>query len=89
MADACERGSFINDVAAKLTQLAFDDLDGPPVVVGARNWIAPCAEMEHLFTPQKEWILDAIHELLLPLPGHRVTTNRTAGEMRRRSRRGL
>ncbi|MEK7476014.1 MAG: thiamine pyrophosphate-dependent enzyme [Candidatus Coatesbacteria bacterium] len=89
VADACERGSFINDVAAKLTQLAFDDLDGPPVVVGARNWIAPCAEMESLFTPQKEWILDAIHELLLPLPGHRVTTNRTPAEMRRRSRRGL
>ena len=88
-ADACERGSFINDVAAKLTQLAFDDLDGPPVVVGARNWIAPCAEMESMFTPQKAWILDAIHELLLPLPGHRVTTNRTAGEMRRRSRLGL
>src|SRR5258708_19860558 len=37
--DAVERGSVMQTVAATLTQLCFDDLDGPPVVIGSRNWI--------------------------------------------------
>jgi 2-oxoisovalerate dehydrogenase E1 component len=52
--DACERGSFLHTLASNLTQLAFDDLDGPVAVVGARNWITPPAEMEDAFFPQKE-----------------------------------
>ena len=40
--DACERGSVMQDIASNLSQLAFDDLDAPPVVVGSRNWITPC-----------------------------------------------
>ncbi len=87
--DACERGSFLNTVAANLSQLAFDYLDGPPVVVGARNWITPAAEMESVFFPQKEWILDAIHERLLPLKGHRVTTAQTCEELGKRNRKGI
>ena len=39
--DACERGSVLQTMAAKITQFAFDDLDAPPVVLGARNWITP------------------------------------------------
>jgi 2-oxoisovalerate dehydrogenase E1 component len=87
--DACERASFLNDVAANLTQLAFDYLDGPPVIVGARNWITPGAEMESVFFPQPEWIVETIHERLYPLQGHTPTTNRTNGEMIRRSRKGV
>ncbi len=48
-------------------------------VVGARNWITPCAEMEEAFFPQKEWILDTIHERVLPLAGHAVTTEQGDG----------
>ena len=40
-------------VAAELTQLCFDDLDAPPVVVGSRNWITPAAETEKMFFPQR------------------------------------
>jgi 2-oxoisovalerate dehydrogenase E1 component len=87
--DACERGSFINDVAANLTQMAFDYLDGPPAIVGSRNWITPAPEQEPYFFPQKEWILDTIHENILPLEGHEVTTNRTMEERIRRSRLGV
>jgi len=87
--DACERGSFLNTMAAQITQLAFDELDGPPVVVGSRNWITPCAEMEDSFFPQKEWILDAIHERLLPLKGHQTRSNQSIEEMQRRNRRGV
>ena len=72
--DACERGSFLHTLASNLSQLAFDDLDGPVAVVGARNWITPPAELEDAFFPQKEWIIDALHELVLPLPGHAPST---------------
>src|SRR5438105_2698760 len=47
--DAVERGSVLQTVAATLTQLCFDDLEGPPVVIGSRNWITPAAELETLF----------------------------------------
>lgn len=87
--DAVERGSFLNTMATQITQLAFDYLDGPPVIVGSRNWITPGAEMEEMFFPQKEWIIDAIHERLHPLPGHKVSTNQTTSEMLRRNRRGI
>jgi 2-oxoisovalerate dehydrogenase E1 component len=87
--DACERGSVPQSLAADLTQLAFDHLDAPPVVVGSRNWITPCAEMEETFFPQASWILDAIHERILPLPGHRCGSNPTLGELARRSRMGV
>ncbi len=87
--DAVERGSFLNTMSAQITQIAFDELDGPPVIVGARNWITPGAELEDMFFPQKEWILDAIHERLLPLSGHHVITNQTIGEMEYKNRRGV
>jgi len=76
-------------VAANLTQLCFDDLDGPPVVVGSRNWITPAAELEASFFPQASWLLDAIHERILPLKGHEPRTNQTTGELVRRSRLGI
>jgi 2-oxoisovalerate dehydrogenase E1 component len=87
--DACERNSFLHNVASNLTQLAFNYLDGPPVVVGSRNWITPAAEMEDVFFPQKEWILDTIHERIYPLPGHQVTTVQAYGEIFRRNRLGV
>lgn len=89
VSDAVERGSFLNTMAAQITQLAFDELDGPPVVVGSRNWITPAAELENMFFPQKEWIIDAIHERLLPLPGHRVSTNQSIEELKYRNKKGV
>jgi 2-oxoisovalerate dehydrogenase E1 component len=87
--DACERGSFLHTMASNLSQLAFDYLDGPVAVVGARNWITPAAELEDAFFPQQEWIIDTIHERILPLPGHQVTTVQTTDEMFRRNRLGI
>ncbi len=87
--DACERGSVMHDIASKISQLAFDDLDAPPVVVGSRNWITPCAEVENDFFPQPSWMLDAIHERIVPLTGHHMTTNPTTGELMRRQRGGV
>jgi 2-oxoisovalerate dehydrogenase E1 component len=87
--DASSRGSFIKDMAQTITELAFDELDAPPVVVGSRNWIVPAHEMEQYFFPQESWILDAIHEKIMPLKGHRVTNNYTYHEQLRRNRLGV
>ncbi len=87
--DACERGSYLYTIAGNISQLAFDYLDGPPVVIGSRNWITPSAEMEESFFPQKEWILDAIHERLLPLEGHSVSTVQATDVISERSRKGV
>jgi 2-oxoisovalerate dehydrogenase E1 component len=87
--DAVERGCVMQTVAATLTQLCFDDLDAPPVVIGSRNWITPAAELEALFFPQPAWFLDAIHERILPLKGYAPVTNQTLGEVGRRARLGV
>jgi 2-oxoisovalerate dehydrogenase E1 component len=73
--DASTRGSFLKEMAQTITELAFDYLDAPPVVVGSRNWITPAYEMEEYFFPQPDWILDAIHQKVLPLKGHQVKTD--------------
>jgi 2-oxoisovalerate dehydrogenase E1 component len=87
--DACERGSVMRQMASTITELAFDYLDAPPVVVGARNWITPAHEMEESFFPQPEWILDAINERLLPLKDHVPTRNFTVMEQLRDNKRGV
>jgi 2-oxoisovalerate dehydrogenase E1 component len=68
--DASTRGSFLKEMSQTVTELSFDYLDAPPVVVGSRNWITPAFEMEEYFFPQPEWILDAIHEKIMPLKNH-------------------
>jgi 2-oxoisovalerate dehydrogenase E1 component len=69
--DASSRGSFLKEMAQTITELTFDYLDAPPVVVGSRNWITPAYEMEEYFFPQPDWIMDAINERILPLKGHK------------------
>ena len=89
VSDACARGSFMNDVAKNITELCFDDLDAPPCVVGARNWITPPFEFDQFFFPQASWILDAIHEKLVPLPGHVAENGCTEAEALRRAQNGV
>lgn len=89
VSDACERGSFLHTMASNISQLAFNHLDGPVAVVGARNWITPPAELEEAFFPQKEWILDTIHERILPLTNHKVCTMQSVEEIVRRNQLGI
>ena len=89
VSDANLRGSWLNTVAAKVSAEAFDDLDGPVVVLGARNWIAPPAEMEWEFFVTPEDILDAIHSRVLPLPGHQVQEGPGAEGTLQESRLGI
>ena len=87
--DACERGSFLHTLANKITQLAFDELDAPPVVVGARNWITPADELESTFFAQPGDIIDAVHEHILPLNGYHPQRDISSRELLRRSQKGI
>jgi 2-oxoisovalerate dehydrogenase E1 component len=79
--DACEVASFLHTVASRLSQVAFDSLDAPPVIIGARNWIVPPAELEEFYYPQVEWILDAYHTNIKPLPGYTPSTTLSPEEI--------
>lgn len=87
--DATSRGSFLNDMARNIAELAFDYLDAPPVVVGSRNWITPAYELEDAFFPQPSWIIDAIHEKIMPLKGHEVGSDFSSAEQIRRNKAGV
>lgn len=87
--DACERNSVLKDMAANISEMCFDYLDAPPVVVGAKNWITPAYELDHDFFPQASWILDAIHEKILPLPGHVPAQSFSTAELLRRNKLGV
>jgi len=87
--DACARNSVLKEFAETINELAFDYLDAPPVVVGAKNWITPAHELEDYFFPQPEWIIDAIHERIMPLPGHVAKNNYTDGELLRTNKMGV
>ena len=87
--DACERGSFMKELAQNVTELAFDYLDAPPVVVGSRNWITPAFELENDFFPQPDWMVDAVHEKIVPLAGHVPSNNFTKLEKLENAKKGV
>ncbi|MFP4378915.1 MAG: thiamine pyrophosphate-dependent enzyme [Candidatus Sumerlaeia bacterium] len=87
--DACERGSYLHTMASTINQLAYDELDAPPTVVGARNWITPPAELEEAFFPQPWDILDAINEYIIPLQGYQPVEDAAAAEKIRREKFGV
>ena len=87
--DASARGSYLNDLAANIADLCFDYLDAAPVVLGSRNWITPCHELEAAFFPQPSWFLDAINEKMLPLKDYVPTGNFTAAQQILRAKKGV
>ena len=87
--DACDRGSIMKEIAQNVTEMAFDYLDAPAVVVGAKNWITPAYELDSYFFPQASWIIDAIHEKIMPIPGYVATNNFTTQEKIRTNKKGV
>ena len=87
--DAAARGSYLNDLAANIADLCFDYLDAAPVVLGSRNWITPCHELEAAFFPQPSWFLDAINEKMIPLKDYVPTGNFTAAQQILRAKKGV
>ena len=87
--DACERGSFLHTMASTINTLCFDELDAPPTVLGARNWITPPDEVEAAFFPYPADFLDTIHEHIIPLRGYQTKRPCSEAELLRRGRLGL
>lgn len=87
--DACDRGSYLNDLARNINDLCFDDLDAPAVVLGSRNWITPAYELEDHFFPQADWFVDIIHERIMPIAGYTPTRSFGDVEMIRRGKLGV
>lgn len=67
--DAVAQGSYLHDIANRIQEQAFHDLDAPIVMLGASDAIAPPAELEHAYFVQVDDIIDAVHERMVTLPG--------------------
>lgn len=87
--EAVTRGSFLNSLAQDINDIAAEYLKSPAVVIGSRNWICAGAEFEEFFYPQVHWILDAVHQKLIPLEGHRCKEDFSAEEKIRRASLGI
>ena len=59
------------------------------MALGAHNWVSPCPELEKFFFPQAEWIIDAIHERVMPLAGHVPTYAMSDAEKLRCEKLGI
>lgn len=87
--DACERGSYLHDLAQNIQSLAFDYLDAPVAVLGSRNWITPAYELESDFFPQASWFIDLYHQRIAPIAGYTPSQNFGDVEKLRRSKFGV
>jgi len=89
VSDATLRGSWLNTVATKVSEEVFDKLDAPVCVLGARNWIAPPAELEREYFVTVEDILDVVSERIIPLAGHVSQSGRDSYGTLRESELGI
>ncbi|ORC36212.1 dehydrogenase [Marispirochaeta aestuarii] len=87
--DACERGGYAKTIAANISEFCFEELDAPPVSLGAHNWVSPCPELEKYFFPSKQMILDAVHERIKPLPGYSPLFDLSLAEKLRQENLGI
>ena len=87
--DACDRGSYMSELARNIGDLCFDDLDAPVAVLGSRNWITPAYELEEHFFPQPGWFVDIFHERIQPIPGYVAKKSFTDVELIRRNKLGV
>ncbi len=87
--DGSERGAFMREIAENLMEFAFDLLDAPAVVVGARALPLSGLAMAKQVLPTAETILDAIHQKILPLSGYTPKVKFASEEKLRRAFEGL
>ena len=88
--DACERGSFLHTMASNLTPTGLRLPGRPRWPWSARatgsprppSWRTPSSR-------RPAWILDTIHERILPLPGHQVSTDHSLDAIVQRNRLGV
>jgi 2-oxoisovalerate dehydrogenase E1 component len=71
VSDAVEQSSYLQHIAARIQERAFDDLDAPIVALGAIDAITPPAELEQAYFVQVDDIVEAVNERMLRLPKRR------------------
>ncbi|CRX36907.1 / / 2-oxoisovalerate dehydrogenase subunit beta / 390077:392560 Reverse [Candidatus Hepatoplasma crinochetorum] len=84
-----ERMNFMKAVSANLTEFAFNYLDAPPAVLGARNWIMPGADYEKYIYPQVDDILSTIDGKIIKLKDYQAKKINTPVEYKRRAKYGV
>lgn len=84
-----ERMNFMKAVASNITEFAFDYLDSPPAVLGARNWIMPGADYEKYIYPQIDDILSTIDGKIMKLKDYQAKKINTVVEYKRRAKYGV
>ncbi len=84
LGDGFERVSVMRDIASNIAEMAFYELDAPPVVVGTRNLIAAKETL-----PKTSDILDAIHQKILPLSDYTPHLKFDTAEKIRRAKEGI
>ncbi len=87
--DGNERGSVMRDIASGIADFAFDQLDAPPIALGARNWVTPTAVYRNDYYPTVASILDVIHQRMMPLEGYIPVQDVSAEEKLRRYAKGV
>lgn len=84
-----ERNNVMKDVASNLTRFAFNYLDAPPIVLGARNWIMPSEEFVEYIYPSVADYLNAYSQNIIKLDNLKIEKNHKDLEMMRRSKQGV
>jgi len=65
VSQAVDIGSFTGEIVARVARECFDDLDAPPLKIGAANGIAPQSHvLEEAFLPHPEDIIAAVRSIL-------------------------
>jgi len=89
VSNAPQKGSTINTLGIDIQNLAFNDLDAPVAIVGARNTITPGYRNENDFFPQPSWILDEIHNRIFGLNGYTPATDRSPNTLIHNTAKGV
>lgn len=87
--DGCERGSVMKDMAADINEFAYSYLKAPVAVLGAKNQIIPCYELEEYFFPQPDTIIDVIADRLIQIEGRGKNADLSQKARLERAARGV
>ncbi len=87
--DGAERNSVMKDMAANITEFAFEYLKVPPIAYGSRNWITPAYDTNKDFYPSVDGMLDIIHQKMMPLTGYTAKIPMDEDARAQRLKRGV
>lgn len=84
-----ERSNVMKDIASNLTRFCFDDLDAPPLVLGAKNTIMPSEEFVEYIYPSVDDYLNIYSQNIEKLPNLAKEKNHKDLDMISRRKKGV